>query len=78
MPELATTPDISYDQQQLMNLAKDTFKLFDVIVNDDDTDFNMKKYKNCVIFTKATQTILWHYNGKFYIGGWKGKEDGSG
>lgn len=73
MPNLPKTPDISYDQDQLMSLAKQTFKIFDIEVNYEDVDFNMKKYKNCVIFTKGTETILWHYLGKFYIGGWKGK-----
>ena len=61
-----------------MKLAQETFKVFGIEVSYDDANFNMKKYKNCVIFTKGTETILWHYNGKFYIGGWKGKDDGSG
>lgn len=32
----------------------------------------MKKYKNCIIFTLPNEqkTIVWHYSGKFYIGGW--------
>ena len=33
----------------------------------------MRKYKNCVIFTivnNSEKTIVWHYSGKFYIGGW--------
>jgi hypothetical protein len=56
-----------------MELAKQTFRIFDIEVKNDDQDFNMKKYKNCVIFTKGSDTILWHYNGKFYLGGWKNK-----
>lgn len=36
-----------------MKLAQETFKLFDIEVNYEDADFNMKKYKNCVIFTKG-------------------------
>ena len=56
-----------------MQLAIETFKVFNIEIGNEDTDFNMKKYKNCVIFTKASDTILWHYNGKFYLGGWKSK-----
>lgn len=33
---------------------------------------NVKKFKNCVLFSINTeQNILWHYEGKFYYGGWK-------
>ena len=38
----------------------------------------MKKYKNCVMFTFGNNnqyTILWHYSGKFYFGGWKNLND---
>ena len=40
----------------------------------------MKKYKNCVVFSLGSnsQTILWHYSGKFYIGGWRNNEPGEG
>ena len=32
----------------------------------------MKKYKNCVIFNVVDEerTLVWHYSGKFYFGGW--------
>jgi len=30
MPDLPKTPDITFDQEQLMNLAKETFQLFDI------------------------------------------------
>ncbi len=30
MPELSKTPDITYDQDQLMKLAQETFKVFDI------------------------------------------------
>jgi len=38
----------------------------------------MKKYKNCVVFNlgNSSQTILWHYSGKFYMGGWKNNDPG--
>lgn len=40
----------------------------------------MKKYKNCIIFKtpEDKKTIVWHYSGKFYIGGWDQTEDGEG
>ena len=33
----------------------------------------MKKYKNCIMLDMPHQQavkIVWHYNGKLYIGGW--------
>ncbi len=54
-------------------MAKKTFKVFNIEINDEDQDFTMKKYKNCIILTKGIDTILWHYTGKFYMGGWKNK-----
>jgi hypothetical protein len=39
----------------------------------------MKKYKNCIVFTFSSENcILWHYSGKFYMGGWKNNEPGEG
>lgn len=40
----------------------------------------MKKYKNCVIFKTADpkKTVVWHYQGKFYIGGWEQNYNGEG
>ena len=38
-----------------------------------DEHLYMKKYKNCIIFKSpdVKKTIVWHYSGKFYIGGWE-------
>jgi hypothetical protein len=66
-------PAITMNQDELMLLAQETFKVFDIEVKNFDNDFTMKKYKNCIILTKGIDTILWHYNGKFYMGGWKNK-----
>lgn len=41
----------------------------------------MKKFKNCVYFginNAPTQNILWHYENKFYYGGWKLYTNGEG
>lgn len=40
----------------------------------------MKKYKNCIIFKTPDpkKTVVWHYNGKFYVGGWDQNEVGEG
>ena len=40
----------------------------------------MKKYKNCIIFKikGSNKTIVWHYNGKLYVGGWEQNENGQG
>ena len=72
MPNLPQTPDITLDQDQLMQLAIKTFKVFDIEIGNEDTDFNMKKYKNCIIFKTPDikKTVVWHYSGKFYVGGW--------
>lgn len=33
---------------------------------------SIKKFKNCVLFIiDATNTIVWHFDGRFYIGGWE-------
>lgn len=36
----------------------------------EDMVLNIKKYRNCVYFNAEDRHILWHYTGKFYIGGW--------
>ena len=40
----------------------------------------MKKYNNCIIFktTDPKKTVVWHYKGKFYIGGWEQNHQGEG
>ena len=41
----------------------------------------MKKYKNCIVFSltaNQSHSILWHYSGKFYIGGWKNNDASEG
>ena len=37
---------------------------------------NIKKYKNCVFFNHLKTNVLWHYDGKFYIGGWSEAGEG--
>lgn len=55
--------------EELIQLGRETFELFGVLI-DDDTVLNIKKYRNCVYFNTLDKHILWHYTGKFYIGGW--------
>lgn len=31
----------------------------------------VKKFKNCVWFKVFDMNIVWYYEGKFYVGGWK-------
>lgn len=40
----------------------------------------MKKYKNCIIFKTpdVKKTVVWHYSGKFYVGGWDQNQNGEG
>ncbi len=41
----------------------------------------MKKYKNCVFLSLGSHPhhhVLWHFSGKFYMGGWKVNEQGEG
>ena len=67
-------------QEEVLELAKETFLIFGIDIDQDRSQLCMKKYKNCVVFSVATipDTILWHYSGKFYIGGWKNSETGEG
>ena len=37
---------------------------------DSDTPFYVKKYKNCVHYKLNNFNVLWHFDGKMYLGGW--------
>ena len=65
-------------QDDLLETAKKAFSTFGIDI--DHRQLCMKKYKNCVVFSLENNpsTILWHYNGKFYIGGWKSNDRGEG
>ena len=54
-----------------MILAKKICSIFDISV-DSDEQIYLKKYKNCIIFKTPDpkKSVVWHYSGKFYIGGW--------
>lgn len=70
-------------QNQLLELAKKTFKVLGKNVNTEDftNQLVLKKYKNCVIFSVTptlSECILWHYSGKFYYGGWKNNDASEG
>lgn len=75
MPE---SPNLSCSQNELLDCAKTAFGYFGIDVDIDRNQLSMKKYKNCVVFSlgKYPQTILWHYSGKFYYGGWKNNDPG--
>lgn len=47
------------------------------VVSDWSEPINIKKYKNCVFFNHIKTNVLWHYDGKFYIGGWSEDKEGS-
>ena len=67
-------------QDDLLEIAKRTFSIFGIDIDADHNQLCMKKYKNCVVFSLGSnpRTILWHYSGKFYIGGWKNSDVGEG
>lgn len=71
IPQIPMCPNIDMNQDELIDLAQKSFLVFGIEVSTDDLDFTMKKYKNCVILNKGNDTILWHFTGKFYMGGWK-------
>lgn len=52
-----------------MNLAKELMISFNV-ESDWSQPINIKKYRNCVFFNHLNTNVLWHYDNKFYIGGW--------
>jgi hypothetical protein len=44
---------------------------------------SFKKYRNCVYYNADDIHVIWHYSGKFYIGGWRkdlsdGEKEGFG
>jgi len=61
----------------LLALAKATYQVFGVNIDEEEKQLCVKKYKNCVVFTVSnihSECILWHFSGKFYMGGWKSGE----
>ena len=81
MHELPATPNPDLNQEELLSLAKKTYQVFGVDVDNEDKQLYVKKYKNCVVFTITTNSsecILWHFSGKFYMGGWKAGQPGEG
>lgn len=71
------------NQNELADLAKLTYSIFGIKVDDSDPNYqiNMKKYKNCILFSlsgNSSESILWHYSGKFYMGGWKNNDASEG
>jgi hypothetical protein len=62
-------------------LAKATYKAFGKDVDKEEYQLCVKKYKNCVVFTinnAPSECVLWHFSGKFYMGGWKSGEGAEG
>jgi hypothetical protein len=75
IPALPSPPAPEMAQEALLQLAKQTYKLFGVEIDREGLQLCVKKYKNCVSFSIGSiqsECILWHYSGKFYMGGWKG------
>jgi hypothetical protein len=59
-------------------LAKEVYALFSINIRErDEPNLTIRKYRNCVYFCFQNRHVLWHYSGKFYMGGWeKGREEG--
>lgn len=69
------------NQDDLLVLAKKTYAVFGMDVDQEEKQLCVKKYKNCVVFTltnNSAECILWHFSGKFYMGGWKAGQPGEG
>ena len=76
LPKLPDGFNPVLNSEELMNLAKELMSCFNV--NSDWSEpINIKKYKNCVFFNHINTNILWHYDNKFYIGGWSEEGEGS-
>lgn len=37
------------------------------------TSLSIKKYSNCILMISKNICIVWHYDGKVYLGGWQFK-----
>ena len=71
---MPNSPHVDMTQEELLELAKITYRVFGINIDEEDRQLCVKKYKNCVIFTinnSPSECILWHFSGKFYMGGWK-------
>lgn len=81
VPEIPNTPTPEMQQDELLTLAKRTYQAFGINIDLEDKQLCVKKYKNCVVFSITSNTsecILWHFSGKFYMGGWKAGQPGEG
>jgi len=58
--------------------AKKICEIFEIKVNNRE-QLQFKKFKNCVILktNEINKAIVWHFSGKFYVGGWD-QNSGSG
>lgn len=80
IPQLPKSPSAEMSQEELLVLAKQLYKIFGINIDQEDRQLCVKKYKNCVVFTvsNSSDCVLWHFSGKFYMGGWKTGEPGEG
>jgi hypothetical protein len=44
------------NQEELLSLAKKTYQVFGIDIDNEDKQLCVKKYKNCVVFTITTNT----------------------
>lgn len=59
--------DKTFEKVELYNQASLLFEALGMPVD----NLNVKRYSNCVVMISRNICILWHYNGKVYLGGWQ-------
>lgn len=80
VPTIKRWPNYDTGEEELVEMGKELFNLFQVgKINDDQTVLKVKKYKNCTYFGIDTDNnILLHYEGRIYFGGWREFMNGEG
>ena len=69
IPEIFAYPMFtgSESQEDLFSKADEVLKHLQIIRK----DISLKKYSNCIVIIAGSTAIVWHFNGKVYLGGWK-------
>lgn len=70
VPKIFMEKDLFYRNQPKQELHENALFLFESLkIN--SKDMVIKRYSNCIMFICGHVVVMWHYNGKRYLGGWQ-------
>ena len=74
MPVFSQPPSPNVTVENMVSLIKQLGRAVNILFKDRELHHViMKKYKNCIMLdlpADASAKLVWHYNGKIYLGGW--------